>query len=181
MMCTVDTDGHNEGFFWPCHCIAVATTSAPDAFSGICQSCKWSSGEFSLLEFSIPLIPYAVCWCLLLIMRATVKALLALPLCHRNNHLHPRCLLRHMPTMPWVLPSCVSLSELSLQLIPCVMYLLSVFRFPCGYHAHQWGLNHLSLWCYNPMEYTRIRHICFLVIVCGPCQECIKWLLLPLF
>ena len=109
--------------------------------------------------------------------------LLALLHCS-SNILSPRCLLRHMATIPMILLRWVFHSGLSIPLIHNVVCcyllwcLLSAFRFPCGCHACQWGLNYLGLQCHNPMEYTFGRHMCLLVMVCVPCQYFTKWLLL---
>ena len=67
-----------------------------------------------------------------------------------------------------------SSSELSLPLIHhvacwCLLwYLLSDFRFPCGCHAHQWGLNNWGLKCFSPMEFILGRHMSLLVMIHGP-------------
>ena len=112
--------------------------------------------------------------------------LLALPLCQSNYNLNPRCLLRHMPTMPWVLHRQVPLLQLSVQMISyfiwCLLWcLLSSFRFSFGCHFHQQGLSHWDLQHFNPSKFMLGRHMCFLVMICGPQKECIKWLLFPLF
>ena len=111
--------------------------------------------------------------------------LLALPLCCSNIILSPRCLLRHMTSIPRVLHRLVSLSELSLWkfliVFWCLLWcLLSAFRIPCGWLVHQWQLNHWGFRHQNPLEYTTGRHVSLLMMVCGPCQECSKWLFLLL-
>ena len=69
-----------------------------------------------------------------------------------------------------------SLSELSLPPIPDVLCWCL-----CGVcHGHQWGLNCRGLQCLNPMEYNFTRHICLLVMVCGPCHKCTEWFFFPL-
>ena len=104
---------------------------------------------------------------------------MALPLCHSSTNLV--CQLCHGSSLGEL-----SLSELSLPLIHyvgcwCLPYcLLSAFRFLCGCHAQQWGLNCWGLHCQNTMGYTLGRLIFLLVIVCDPCQECPEWLLPPL-
>ena len=55
-----------------------------------------------------------------------------------------------------------------------------VYRFLCGCHGHQWGLNHWGLQYHNLMEYTLGRHMCLLVMVCGPHQEFSEKSFLPL-
>ena len=79
-----------------------------------------------------------------------------------------------------------SLSELSLPVISYMICcwllhcLISAFRFPYSCHVHQWGWTIGSLQHHNPSEYTLVSHMCLLVMVHGPCQECSEWLLLPL-
>ena len=78
----------------------------------------------------------------------------------------------------------ISLSGLSIPPISSIICLyvwwclLSAVRFLCGCHFYQWGLNHWGLWHCNPLEYTFGRYMCFLMLVCGPHQECTEWLLL---
>ena len=73
-----------------------------------------------------------------------------------------------------------SLSELSLPAIHyvvcwCLLWCLFIaFRVPCGCHAFQW------VCCGAIIEYTLGRHMCFLVMVCGPYQKCNEWLFLSL-
>ena len=63
----------------------------------------------------------------------------------------------------------------------CVLWcFLYASRFPCGCCVHLWGLNHWGLQHCNHLEFTPCRHICLLVMVCGPIDECSEWLLLPL-
>ena len=75
---------------------------------------------------------------------------------------------------------------MSLPLIPyvkcwCLLWcLLSAFRFPFACLVQQWELSCLGLQCCNPMEYTLSRHMHLLVMICGPCEECTGWFLLPL-
>ena len=72
------------------------------------------------------------------------EGLLVSPLCCSDN-LRPRCLLRDMLIMAWVLHMHVSLSELSLPLIWICMLvpvwcILSAFRCHARYNIlHQWG------------------------------------------
>ena len=61
-----------------------------------------------------------------------------------------------------------------------MMFALSSFRLPCVCHVHQLELKHSGLQYHNPLEYTLGRHMCHLVMVCGPHRECTKWLLLLL-
>ena len=116
-------------------------------------------------------------------MRDTVSSYPGLTLCCSNNHLSPECILRHIP---WVLCRYVSPSELSLTLISyvtcwCLLWcLFSAFRFPCGCHVHQMGLNHWCLQHCNPSEFTLGRHMCLLRMVCGPHQKCTERLPLSL-
>ena len=60
----------------------------------------------------------------------------------------------------------------------------SVCFLPSGSHVAAmftyWGLNHWGLQHHNPSEFILGRHMCLLVIVCDPHQECTNWLLLPL-
>ena len=113
-------------------------------------------------------------------------ALLALPLCHSNNNLSPICFLRHMPTIPWVL--CIWVFSFiveppsdSYAICWCLLWcLVSVMRFPCGCPVHYLGLYHWDLQHYNHLDSTLGGHMCLLVMVCSPCQECTEWLLLPL-
>ena len=67
-----------------------------------------------------------------------------------------------------------SLSELSLptlSLYLCLLQcLLSVFRFQCGYHVHQWGLNCWDLYHCYPLEYTSGWHVFLPVLVHDPWQ-----------
>ena len=80
---------HFEGFYWSPMCATATSTSAPVAFSGICQICHGSSAV----------------------------------------------------------------------------------KFPFAEWVSQWFLYHV---------FTLGRHICILVMVCDPHQECTEWLLLPL-
>ena len=58
---TTDPDGHRKGC-WP-HNYAAAAAQFVDVFSSLCLLCHGSSsGEFSFLEFSLPLV--SLCWCL---------------------------------------------------------------------------------------------------------------------
>ena len=49
-----------------------------------------------------------------------------------------------------------------------------------GCHIHPWGLNHWGLQCCYHLEFTHGRYMCNLVMVIGPHQVCIEWLLPPL-
>ena len=75
-------------------------------------------------------------------LRNTVRNPVGLASVLWQQHLSPRCLLRHMPTMPWVLHKWVSLSEYSLTpiyycMLVFVIAFLSAFRYPWGCHVHQ--------------------------------------------
>ena len=59
--------------------------------------------------------------------------------------------------------------------------LLSTFRCHAGCHIHPWELNCWGLHHCNPLEFTHSRHMCNLVMVIGPHQVCIEWLLPPLY
>ena len=62
----------------------------------------------------------------------------------------------------------------------CLLWcFLSGFRFPFCCHVNLWQLQPLGLQHLSLLEYTLGRHMTLLVMICGPCQECIKWLLLP--
>ena len=63
----------------------------------------------------------------------------------------------------------------------CLLWcLLFAFRFQWGCNVHQWGLKHWAWHHWSPLEYILGRHMYLLVMVCDPCQECTKWLCLPL-
>ena len=96
-----------------------------------------------------------------------------------------RYLLRHMPTMPWVLLRWVfslrvELSTDSLYLVS-VMVFLFVFRCLHGCHVHLWGFSHWTLHHCRSFMCTLGRHMYLLMMARGPCQECTEWLLIPLF
>ena len=80
-----------------CSGALLITTTVTVTFTSVDQS---TSGEHGVV-----LSPQVI-------LRDTVRVLLVL-FC-RNNNLISRCLLRHKPTMPWVLCRWVSLSESSL-------------------------------------------------------------------
>ena len=67
-----------------------------------------------------------------------------------------------------------------------IMCLVSVMVFAFWFQVAMWlpclsmGAQPLGLHHHNPSEFTLGRHICLQVMVCGPCQECTLWLLLPL-
>ena len=76
------------------------------------------------------------------IIRDTMRGLSGLATIPQYNNLSPRCLLRHMPLMPWDLLRWI-LSFQSWALLPihyfvywCFLWcLFSAFKFPCGCHA----------------------------------------------
>ena len=89
--------------------------------------------------------------------------------------------------MPWVLVRWVFSFKVepSTSSLCCMLVLIMVFTFcfqssmklPCSPR----GLSHWGLQCHNLMEFTLGRHMCLLMMICSPCQEGTKWLLLPLF
>ena len=50
----------------------------------------------------------------------------------------------------------------------------------CIMAIHLWDLNPWDLHHCNPSEHTCGRHMCILVIIQEPCQECTEWLFPPL-
>ena len=109
--------------------------------------------------------------------------LLVSALCHSSNDFSPRCLLRLMPIMAWILLRWVSLSELSLPPIHDVgvfQVFAFCFQLPLCCHMHPTGLSLWGLHCCNSMGYTLCSHMCPLVIVQCPCQEGTEWVLLTL-
>ena len=101
-------------------------------------------------------------------LRARVKGVfLAMALCH-NSYLSPRCLLRHMQTIPWACLRWVFFFrvEPSADFLILVSDMVSaIFRFQCGCHVHQWGHNNGDLHHCNPSQLTHSRHMCFLGMV----------------
>ena len=160
---TTDHKGHNEGFFWPCHCATAATTSVLHAFSaGPCKAGNrpWPNGKcrphFKLYNINIfyQRAPFAP-------TRGSRPPKIISPC-----QLAPLCsglLLRLMPVMPWVL-----LREFVFQIwashkfIMLVTVMVLAFWLPCGCHVHQWGLLHWGLHCHNPMQYSL-------------CSRCASW------
>ena len=117
----VDSEGHNEGFFWPCQCATVMSTSVPDA------------------------------------LQAYANYIMGPPQVSFSFKVEP----------PWIL-----CNELCFWFL--LWCLLSAFRFPCGCPVHLLGLNHWGLQLHNSSWFTIGRHMCLMVMVCDPCQECTK-------
>ena len=79
----------------------------------------------------------------------------------------------------------VSLSDLNLPVTSLLcrssfLCMCSVFRCHAWYHFHQWRLYLWGLYNCSPSKHTHGRHMSILVMVIGPHQECVEWLLLPL-
>ena len=155
------------------------TTSTP-SLMGVCSS---ASSITTNSSDDLPQGPSAAQWTLFLPppLMSWHKVLLASPLCN-SSYLSPRCLFRHMPTMPWVLHRWVSLSELSSYQFVCICWylwwcMLSVFRLHCICHFHLWVLDHWALHNCSPLEHTCGRHKCIMVMFGGPHWQCTKWLL----
>ena len=77
------------------------------------------------------------------------------------------------------------LSELSLPLLFYMCWflfwcMLSVFRYHAGCHINLWGFKCWGLHHCSLLELTHGRHMCNLVMVTSPHQECTEWLLPPL-
>ena len=54
----------------------------------------------------------------------------------------------------------------------CLLWcLLSAVTFPCGCLVHKWKINGWGSHHHNSLEYILGRHVCLLVMVCGPCQD----------
>ena len=60
----VDPKRHSEGFCWLHHFVTAATTSVPDAFSGICQLCHGSLQVSFIFRVQPPSDLYILWWCL---------------------------------------------------------------------------------------------------------------------
>ena len=59
--------------------------------------------------------------------------------------------------------------------LQCFFLLSGPLWLPCS----PIGFSHWGSWHYNPSEIILARHMCLLLMVCGPCQLCTEWLLLP--
>ena len=120
-----------------------------------------------------------------LILRDTIRVMLALLICHSNNDLSPRCLLSIFQLCHW--SSAVKFlfqGWASQWFMSCVGVCYSVCFMLSG---PMWlscspngGLNHWVFYHCNLLKFTLGRHIYLMVIVCGPHQECTKWLFFPL-
>ena len=100
--------------------------------------------------------------------------------------LSPRCLLRHLPTVPFVLLSCVFFFRDQPPTNPLCCMLLSVivfavcFQVPMWLPCSQWGLNHLGLHHCNTLENRIARHMCLQVMVHSSYRDWTEWLIPPL-
>ena len=91
--------------------------------------------------------------------------LVTLPLCHSNNNLNPRFLLKCMPNIPlvllrWVFSFSVELPTNSICFMWCLLWcFLPIFRFPCDCHIHQLGLNCWVCTTATLLEFTFSSHL----------------------
>ena len=93
--------------------------------------------------------------------------LLALPLCHSCSH-SPRCLLRLMSFVPWILHRWVIFFRIepSTDFFMFMFGTMFAFRFQCGCHIYLWGLSHKGLQHHNTVEYTHVKHACHSLLFC---------------
>ena len=109
--------------------------------------------------------------------------LVASPLWLTNYNLSPRCLLRHMPTMPWILKRWIYSfqSWATYQFICHMLVFVMLFAF-CSQVATLFTDGSLTIRvCITAPFRVYPWQACFLVMVCEIYQECTEWLLFSLF